>query len=226
MTSEYDQLLKEARISKVGHENRASNFIPRAYGILIEQGLKPLEAGDKIRDDFRGCWEPSTIKKLLPEAAKRGSLGESGRETIAENQQKQPLIVTNTGNEEQFTDPEHVRIAISSRDQEIESWKNRAKANELALNELMCNIKETPAFKTQEEELKRAKETITQLSVVKEGGFITADKITKEHEIRLNVRENFNKIRALFTNQKSPYVYMKVNGMGEVTEIYGDTERN
>lgn len=226
MTSEYDQLVKEARIRKVGHENMASSYIPKAYRILVEQGLKPLDAGDKIRDDFRGCWEPSTIKKLLPPEAKHQ---EHGNPSIKdeldpddEAEQKVPLVVENGGSEE--IDPEKVRIMITSRDQEIETWKNRAKGFETALNEIQCNINSQPIVKELNSELARAKETISELSAVKDGGFITADKINTEHEARINIQDYFNQLRTFFVNREQ-WVYLKISGTGVVTEIYGERER-
>lgn len=68
MSSEYDKVLNDIKNKVYGE---AKNNILRLYGLLLNEGLEPLDAADKVRHDLIDTYSRTTIHEHLPKEGKR-----------------------------------------------------------------------------------------------------------------------------------------------------------
>lgn len=85
--SEYDIMIKEIRDM---HQKTATILIPKAYDVLINEGLDPMSARDRIEKDLLDIFSKRTIRRNMPEEAKH-----------VEKTRKNLITITNEGRQQE-----------------------------------------------------------------------------------------------------------------------------
>ena len=79
--SEYDDLVKEAKVKAAAFQSTAREYVPKMYQALRNenQEIPPADARDRIEKDCVGIWSKRTILDALPDEAKNPEKQKAGR---------------------------------------------------------------------------------------------------------------------------------------------------
>ncbi|MGB6673194.1 MAG: hypothetical protein WBE34_12230, partial [Candidatus Nitrosopolaris sp.] len=106
--SEYDDLVKEAKVKAAAFQSTAREYIPKMYQALRKENheIPPTDARDRIEKDCVGIWSKRTILDALPDEAKNpekqkaGRLGQTKRNSAAFSaapESKKKIIIDTEG---------------------------------------------------------------------------------------------------------------------------------
>ena len=106
--SEYDDLVKEAKVKAAAFQSTAREYIPKMYQALRKENheIPPTDARDRVEKDCVGIWSKRTILDALPDEAKNpekqkaGRLGQTKRNSAAFSaapESKKKIIIDTEG---------------------------------------------------------------------------------------------------------------------------------
>jgi|GEM_PF-1592225 len=180
--SEYDDLVKEAKVKAAAFQSTAREYVPKMYQALRNenQEIPPADARDRIEKDCVGIWSKRTILDALPDEAKNpekqkaGRLGQAKRNSAAFSaapEAKKKIVIDTQGRPISEVSPETSIVDDSIADSKITVEKSQQNRSEKQIESDLEECSSCKELNVEDHELKEALRKPTTLS--------TADTTTK-----------------------------------------------